>query len=392
MTQFHIKPALLQIHSVLGLAAALVLALMGLTGSIMSFEDEIQARLNASLAHITPRTDAALVPAELVARLQADPEGGKVAAITLSRDPAAAVRIRFARGEDGGRPASVLVDPYDGRVLGTPRGEAFFATVRRLHRWLLLAGDGNGAGRQITGAAVLGLVALIITGLVLRWPRRATSATLWLKPQLGLSGRGLHRSLHTVIGTWLLPVYLVMALTALSYSYGWYKDGLTWLLAPAAAPMQMPAKAPRGDRDGRSDSRTEAKPMALDLVWATVQRETGDRFAIVQITLPATTVRVRSWQHEAQDGARDEFRIDGATGRLLGAERYADKTPGERALARILDIHRGSILGWPGQLVFMLAAALMPLFGVTGVLLYLSRRRLRRPAQPARAVQLVPGE
>jgi len=391
LTRFNIKPALLQIHSVIGLVAALVLALIGLTGSIMSFEDEIQAALNASLAHVAPRADAPLAPAELVARLQADPDGGKVAAITLSRDPTAAVRIRFARGEDGGRPASVLVDPTDGHVLGTPKGEAFFATVRRLHRWLLLPGDGNGAGRQVTGAAVLGLVALLITGLVLRWPRRATSATLWLKPQLGLSGRGLHRSLHTVIGTWLLPVYLVMALTALSYSYGWYKDGLTRLLAPATAPMQMPAKAPREDR---SDSRTEAKPMALDLVWATVLRETGDRFAVVQITLPAaaTTVRVRSWQHEAQDGARDEFRIEGATGRLLGAERYADKTAGERALARILDIHRGSILGWPGQLVFMLAAALMPLFGITGVLLYVSRRRLRRPSQPVPTIQLVPGE
>ncbi|UFZ04070.1 PepSY domain-containing protein [Bradyrhizobium ontarionense] len=392
MSKFPIKPLLLQIHSVAGLAAALVLAMMGITGAIMSFEDEIQAGLNASLAHVPPGAVAPLAPGELVARLQADPDGGKVAAITLSRDPSAAVRIRFARGEDGARPSSVFVDPRDGHVLGTPRGEAFFATVRRLHRWLLLPGDGNGAGRQITGAAVLGLVVLLITGLVLRWPRRAGSAALWLKPQLGLSGRGLHRSLHTVIGTWLLPVYLVMALTGLSYSYGWYKDGLTWLLAPASPPMQM--SSPKAPRDGRSESRPEPQPVALDLVWATVLREAGDRFSTVQLTLPAgagTAVRVRSWLHDANDGARDEFRVDGVSGRLLAAERYADKTPGERALARILDIHRGSILGLPGQIVFMMAGALMPLFAVTGVLLYVSRRRLRRPRQ-APSIQLVPGE
>jgi len=391
LRQSQIKSALLQIHSILGLAAALVLALMGITGAIMSFEDEIQAGLNTTLARVAPRADAPLAPAELVARLQADPENGKVAAITLSRDPAAALRVRFARGEDGGRPSSVLVDPYDGRVLGTVSGEAFFATVRRLHRWLLLPGDGNGAGRQITGAAVLGLVVLLITGLVLRWPRRAGSVALWLKPQLALSGRGLHRSLHTVIGTWVLPVYVVMALTGLSYSYGWYKDGLVFLLAPASPAAPMPAKEPR---DRRSDSRQEAKPVALDLVWATVLRETGDRFATVQLTLPAgagTAVRVRSWLHDATDGARDEFRIDGATGRLLAAERYAEKSAGERVLARLLDIHRGDILGWPGRIVFMLAAALMPLFAVTGALLYLSRRRLRRP-RPERTVQLVPGE
>ncbi|MGJ5198729.1 PepSY-associated TM helix domain-containing protein [Bradyrhizobium sp. HKCCYLRH1030] len=391
MTSFRIKPALLQIHSVLGLAAALILSLLGITGAIMGFEDEIQAGLNAKMSHVAPRTEAPLSPAELVARLQADPALGKVSAITLSHDPLAAVRVRFARNEDGGRPSSLLVDPYDGRVLGEPRGEAFFTTVRHLHRWLLLPGDGNGAGRQITGAAVLGLVVLLITGLVLRWPRRAGSATLWLKPQLALRGRGLHRSLHSVIGTWVLPVYLVIALTGLSYSYAWYKDGLTWLLAPATSGAPMPGKAPREGRSGSAD----AKPVALDLVWATLREQIGDRFAVMQLTLPAgagAAVRVRAWPSEAHDGRRDEFRIDGATGRLLAAERYADKTAGERVLARILDIHRGSILGWPGQLAFMLAAALMPLFAVTGTLLYLSRRRLRRPTQPARAVQLVPGE
>jgi sulfite reductase (NADPH) flavoprotein alpha-component len=39
----------------------------------------------------------------------------------------------------------------------------------------------------------------------------------------------------------------------------------------------------------------------------------------------------------------------------------------------------------------MIAAALMPLFAITGLLLYLSRRRLRRPAQPPLGL-LVPGE
>ncbi|OKO87365.1 hypothetical protein AC629_14065 [Bradyrhizobium sp. NAS80.1] len=42
---------------------------------------------------------------------------------------------------------------------------------------------------------------------------------------------------------------------------------------------------------------------------------------------------------------------------------------------------RGAVLGWPGKLAFMTAAALMPLFSATGILLYLSLRKLRRLAQ-----------
>ncbi|MEY9124385.1 putative iron-regulated membrane protein [Bradyrhizobium yuanmingense] len=218
-----IKTVLLQVHSIAGLVLALLLALIALTGAIMSFEDEIVDHLNAGILHVVPREMPALMPDELVARLGAGQNFGQVSAVMLSSDPTAAVRVRFARDEQGERPNSLYVDPYDARVLGAPRGEAFFATVRKLHRWLLIPGDAKGWGRQITGVAALGLIVMLVSGLVLRWPRRVRSVKMWLKPNLGLSGRGLHRSLHAVIGTWVLPVYLVMTLTGLWYSFDWYK-------------------------------------------------------------------------------------------------------------------------------------------------------------------------
>lgn len=390
-----IKAVLLQVHSIAGLVLALLLALIALTGAIMSFEDELVEHLNAGIMHVVPRTAAALMPDELVARLRAGQDVGQVSAVTLSSDPAAAVRVRFARDERGGRPTSLYVDPYDARVLGSPRGEEFFATVRRLHRWLLIPGDAKGWGRQVTGIAALGLTVMMASGLVLRWPRRATSAKMWLKPNLALSGRGLHRSLHAVIGTWVLPIYVIMTLTGLWYSFDWYKDGVAWLLSrpevtAAKMPPRMVAKAPRD-----AVRHEPAAPIGFDQAWTTLRREQGDRFARALLTLPAspgTVIRIRSWPRDSTlDTTRDEFRVDAVTGQVVSAERYADKTFGEKIIANVLDIHRGAILGWPGKFAFMIAAALMPLFSVTGILLYLSRRKLRRPAQPPIG-RLVPGE
>ena len=361
----------------------------------MSFEDEIGDYLNSGIMQVAPRQAPALMPDELIARLTAGQDVGKVSAVTLASDPSAAVHVRFARDERGARPSSLYVDPYDARVLGAPRGEEFFATVRKLHRWLLVPGDAKGWGRQITGVAALGLIVMLISGLVLRWPRRAGSVKMWLKPNLGLSGRGLHRSLHAVIGTWVLPIYLVMTLTGLWYSFDWYKDGVVWLLSRpevVAAKMQpkMSAKAPRV-----AAASEPAVPIGFDRAWATFRREEGDRFARALLTLPAgpgTAIRIRSWGKDSTlDTTRDEFRVDAVTGQLVSAERYADKTFGEKIIANVLDIHRGAVLGWPGKLAFMIAAALMPLFSVTGILLYLSRRKLRRPAQPPLG-RLVPGE
>ncbi|HEX9210357.1 MAG TPA: PepSY-associated TM helix domain-containing protein [Bradyrhizobium sp.] len=378
-----IKAALLQVHSIAGLVLALLLSLIALTGTIMSFDDEIVDHLNAGIMQVAPRTIPALMPDELVARLKAAQDVGKVAAVTLSSDPSAAVHVRFARDEQGARPGSLYVDPYDAHVLGTPRGEEFFATVRRLHRWLLIPGDAKGWGRQITGVAALGLIVMLISGLVLRWPRRASSVKMWLKPNLGLSGRGLHRSLHAVLGTWVLPIYLVMTLTGLWYSFDWYKDGVAWLVSrPQAAAAKMQIKAPRA-----AGGRETGQPIGFDRAWSTLLHEEGSHFARALLTLPAgsgTVIRIRSWQKDSTlESVRDEFRIDAITGQVVSAERYADKTLGEKAIASVLDIHRGAVLGWPGKLAFMFAAMLMPLFAVTGVLLYLSRRKLRPLRQRA---------
>jgi sulfite reductase (NADPH) flavoprotein alpha-component len=62
----------------------------------------------------------------------------------------------------------------------------------------------------------------------------------------------------------------------------------------------------------------------------------------------------------------------------------------------VLYIHRGAFLGLPGRILFMIAAALMPFFTVTGFILYFSRRKLRATSKPSRshrrATGLVPGE
>ena len=398
MSKHPIKAALLQVHSIIGLAISLVLAVIGTSGATMSFEDEIGASLNAGIMRVEARSTPMLTPDGLIARLQAAHDLGKVSAVTMASDSSAAVRIRFARNEGGSRPSSVYVDPYDGHLLGTPRGEDFFATVRKLHRWLLVPGDANGYGRQITGVVAIGLIVLLISGIVLRWPRRASSVKMWLKPNLALPGRGFQRSLHSVAGTWALVIYLVMAFTGLWYSFDWYKDGATWLLSrpsAVAAPKQpkMQPKSPRGT--GTGTGAADAAPLALDRAWSAFLHEQGSRFATAQLTLPAgagTVVRIRSWARDAShDGARDEFRIDAVSGRLVSSEIYADKTIGEKTLANVLDIHRGSLLGWPGKLLFMLAAALMPLFMVTGFMLYFSRRKHRRMSRPTIG-SLVPGE
>ncbi len=107
MNKSSIRAALLQVHSIIGLALALIWAVVGITGATMSFEDEIEAGLNGDIMRVDASATRRLTPDELVARLQGAGDFGKVSAVTMASDPAAAARIRFARSEGGTRPSSV---------------------------------------------------------------------------------------------------------------------------------------------------------------------------------------------------------------------------------------------------------------------------------------------
>src|SRR5690606_2403001 len=116
-----------------------------------------------------------------VARVQAN-EGARVTAVTLRSDRTRSARLTLA-GEGRGR--TLHVDPYTGAPLGEPRGSAFFREARRIHRYLAA----DKVGKQIVGASMVALVVLCLTGLYLRWPRRAADWRAWLTFDARRKGR-----------------------------------------------------------------------------------------------------------------------------------------------------------------------------------------------------------
>ena len=391
------RTMLFRLHWALGLTAGLVLALMGLTGALMSYEEAITAFANRDRLAVTAGDRPVLSPSALIARIDAQVGGRRVDVLTLSEDPAASVHVRFARDpETRLRPPSVYADPHDGAVLGPVRLEAAFATVRDLHRWLLIPGGSKGWGRTITGACLWALLAFLATGLYLRWPR-IHRWRIWLRPSLSRPGRARWWSLHAVAGTWLTPVYLVIALTGLTWSYPWFKDGATALLAggDAAKPVRTPGRTAVHGRPAEATAPLEPPP--LDRAWAAFRAAEGREAVSAILSVPeaeAVSIRIR-WLPRGVDApsARNEARYHAATGVLVSAEHAADLPLGRRLVENILEVHRGRFFGDPFALLFCLAALAMPGFAATGLTLYLLRRRAdaRRgaiePAPSAAAVR-----
>lgn len=363
-----LRTVLFRLHWILGLTAGLVLVLVAVTGALMSYEEAIGDLADHDRAFVAVQTTPRLGPEALIARVEAQRPGLRVNTVTLSDDPARSPRIRFAAADKtGARPPSAYLDPYDGRDLGVPRLEAAFATIRDLHRWLLLPGEGKGWGRSITGASAIALLVFLGTGLYLRWPK-IHSWRIWLKPNLARPGRPRWWSLHTIAGTWLLPVYATIALSGLWWSYDWYRDAATWMLTgegPRAKHARVPARA--------------KEPPALDKAWATFQTGEGRDATLAILTVPgpdAGTIRIR-YQRGASP-LRNEATFDPATGTQVSAARDADKALGRRVADNMLEVHRGRFFGGVIAFVFFAASLLMPLLAASGLVLYLLRRRAAR--------------
>lgn len=371
-----------QIHWFIGVTAGTMLVVIGLTGAILSFREEIVDAMNPGLSHPGAASGAvALPPPALLAALEAKLDGRRVNALTVFADTGRAARANLAPLPGQARGETRDVDPYTGALLPEPRGDAFFEFVERLHRWLLLPRDD---GKAVTGTLASGLLLLALSGLYLRWPRRPLAWRAWLRLDFGLTGRAFLWNLHAVVGTVALLAYLVSSATGIYWGF----DAVRTLVDNAAGE----GRAVRAQRmQGGGDAGAKPAPVKLDLarVWQGFSAATQGDWRQVTLRLPArgassveaTYLRAQP-EHER---ARNRLYLQAATGEVTRHERYADKPLAGRLVNSIYPLHMGTYWGLPGRIVMALSSLAMALFAITGWMLYLGRRRTKKAVRAERA-------
>ncbi|MND56451.1 Sulfite reductase [NADPH] flavoprotein alpha-component [compost metagenome] len=380
-----VKKSLFQLHWFFGITAGLVLALMGITGAIWSFQDELLELFNPQVLTVEVRQEGVLPMPELVRRIEAE-QGDKVAMLWVQPRSDRAARVFFTPPPGERRGLLRYADPYTGKLQGEVAGQGFFDLMLQLHRFLAM-GD---SGRQITGACTLMLIFFCLSGLYLRWPRKALNWRTWLTLDWAKKGRAFNWDLHAVAGTWCLLFYLLFALTGLFWSYEWYREGLNKLLADGPAAGQQHKRGEgRGGRPGGAPGK-DVKPLVVDYdaIWSNLQAAAGPSMSSYNLRLPPVGGQpamifylLEGAEHER---ALNTLSIDPANGQVKNNERYADKSFKAQLLASVYALHVGSYFGLTGRIVVTIASLTMPLFFVTGWLLYLDRRRKKRQVRAAR--------
>lgn len=376
-------------HRWLGLVAGATLVVIGLTGSLFVFYEEIGERLEPALRRVPPRAggrSAYLSWDELIGAAEAaKPVGSRLSSMTGPAHDSAAARFSFVapgKTPEGNVAREFCVDPYTAKVLGESRLAEHpvwrvCAFLFDLHYSLKIPAVG---GTIVGVLAVIGLLSLF-TGLWLWWPgvQRLTSA---LTVRRNAGAVRVNFDVHRVAGFYFAPV-----LGAVLVSGVWMN-----LPEPFIAVVKLFSPGTRAGQADAPHSRTNGSPPLHftnvltevrlrypegRLNWASLPDKPEDVF-VVSLTgfsqpgLSRWSERTVSW---------DQF-----GGGLLRVEDAAHRrTAGDTFLAWQWPLHSGQAFGWPGRLV-VCATGFVPLvLYVTGLRVWLVKRRaVRRPeAMPA---------
>lgn len=376
-----IKKVLFQLHWIFGITAGLILAVVGFTGAMLSVEDPILEGMNPGIMSMTPPAGVTkLSPQELVEAIKAREPEIRINSVTVKGEPGQTSQVALAP-VGGGRGETRYVNPYTGEMLAKPQGEDFFRSVMQLHRWILLPGGSAGAGRVIVGVCTIILIYLAISGLYLRWPKRHSLKT-WFRLDLKRKGRPMWWSIHSVFGTVVLAAYIVMSITGLWWSFEWWKNGMS--LALTGKPVVVAQQAPPTGGGGERRGGAELAPVVVSLApaWSGFQQATDGKFNTATFTIPRKAdeaVQVRFLPADAQhDRANDQMKLDAASGAVVSHDRFRDKPFGDQIYSSNYNLHTGAYFGVIGVTLWMLASLMMPVFFVTGWILYLGRRKVEK--------------
>ena len=198
-----------QIHLWLGLTLGVLGVLIGISGSLLVFDHDIDAIFNPQRYAVSGPQVALSYSAYAANAAQALEGRGRAAFVRLPEEAGMPVVVIVRGRGDGGGNFRVYIDPPTGRVLDTVPGGGFFGWLHSFHENLTLR---EYYGREIIGAVGIAMLISSLSGLYLWWPTRGR----W-REALGFR-RGLTatRNLHYVCGFYGFIVLAMLSFTGFS--------------------------------------------------------------------------------------------------------------------------------------------------------------------------------
>src|SRR5436190_5143319 len=376
------RTIILKVHLYLGLFAATFLVILGVTGSIIAFEEDTELWLHHQLHYVSPagkelsegeiieKVSRAVAPAEVVfAQGFQQPDRTHIL-LTIERKSSDSQmesggnwRNWVARG--GGR-AAVFVNPYDASIVGrytdVPQNQKILAKIHQFH--MRLAPDPRSWApfsnftRQIVDYSGLALCLLVPTGVILWWRTKRARIrwdTTWFRTCFDI---------HHAVGIYAAFFLFVAAVTSVVISFesvnhaiysvtgsahAWHSGG------PGSAPSH--GAAPTTVDKAIEIARDQIPEAAFDGI--ALPRTPGQSFVVLMRVPEEVTPAVHS-----------SVVIDQFSGKPLQVLNFKKDDLAYRIMRLNRAIHTGDVFGVPSRFVASASSLLLVVMTITGLVIW----------------------
>ena len=359
------------IHLWLGLSSGLVVLILGITGCILAFELEIRS-LTESFRNVKVENKAVLPPSELKVIAEKHLTSKKALGIEYPGKDKAAIAAYYDEKEY----ELLFMNPYSGEVLKHKNmNKDFFRIVLDGHYYLWLPND---IGQPIAASATLIFLVMMISGLILWWPKNKAAKKQRFTIKWSARWRRKNYDLHNVLGFYMTWIAIFLAITGLVFGFQWFAKSLYWITSGGETMVEH--THPLSDT-----TKTVSFANMADHLWQEhrIGLKENESIAVYFASIPTDPVEIAVNHNPGTYYNSDYYHYDQYTGKELPATgsyagKFEDAPLADKIVRMNYDMHVGAILGLPGKILAFFASLIAASLPVTGFYIWLGRKKKRK--------------
>ncbi|MBS1614560.1 MAG: PepSY domain-containing protein [Bacteroidetes bacterium] len=372
------------LHLWLGLTSGLVVFVVSITGCIYAFEKEIRD-WTQPYQYVEPQAGPFLPPTRLssLARAYAFgnlPDTGEYRIRSVQYgEPGMAAIAAYQTKKQGY--TMVYLNPYNGAVLHEKiLKQDFFRIILAGHFYLWLPPK---IGQPVVASATLIFVVLLVSGLVMWWPKNLKRANSDKSFKIKWKARfkRLNYDLHNVLGFYVLLFGLVLGLTGLVWGFEWFNKSVYWA---ASGGHSLPAK--EKSVSDTAGFRQGIGTVQADRLWLLLRPESRNEQGRIQIQFPMKKMDVFTvisnpdlvTYYRREQRRYDRYSLAQMPLNGVFAKPFVEASGADKLNRMNYDIHVGAVLGLPGKILAFFASLICGSLPVTGFFIWFWKKKKQR--------------
>lgn len=371
-----------KIHLWLGLVSGLVVFVVSVTGCTYVFEKELKQFFYKERLVIERQNASKKLPVSvLVDRAEALFDHNiKAYSLVVPTSKNETLQVHFYKwlsidktglwtwyGQEQEYYYIAYMNPYNGQLVYLENTKwEFFNVVEAIHKSLLLGPIGN----RIIAVNVLIFLILLITGMVLWWPknRKAFKARTWFRWKSSTKWRRKNYDLHNIPGFYILFFALIISITGLSWSFDWMNQSVQWVANGGKV-------KPTGYKEVQSNFKNTIVKKPVDKIVAGLF-EDYPRALHYHFFYPRDSLGT-FWSFVDYGSSTQWSMISHDRYSIQKLDEYSlsDLNNGEVVEWLNYDIHTGRVFGLFGKILVFLVGLTSASLPITGFLIWWGRRR-----------------